>query len=650
MRFKFLLSGFFASVLLLIACWSLSGRWLVAQGQGTQTADMILQNGKVLTVDDNFSTAEAVAVRGQKILAVGKNADVLKLSGPNTQVIDLKGRMVIPGLIDTHRHSYAYAEATYGGLFGHEDLHRYPVDWRGVRSKDDVLNQIQELMAKYKPKPGQWMYFVNQLQFFTRDGGTEAQAKILYDDLNQFELDKVTPNNPVLLSLGIPDFNGFLLNKKAMDYVWGKYQNFVKRNGRFWIDASGRPDGHLEPPASRLVIGFTYDRSPEVLSTLYKKQMEEESAMGLTQVTSRLPKDAIAAYQLLESRGELTQREGYGAIEPFGNVTDLSSGLKPYASQIGAGTDKIWMTGAGPTAVDGMTSRACTNQKRTGTYSAIDSYFPSGQCHMDIEYRGAVKKSAAIQANYFRDWVLAEGRDGVRFANVHVAGDRAVGLLAGVVDQIQKQYGRQATRTWAFDHCDMVDPADFRRLAQLGVTMSCFVRLSVNGSANIADAYGDKVANTFPSPLKSMMNAGVKVVLESDNNSFVWDDIRAAVNRKDRNGKVWASQERIDHPTALRMYTRWAADYVLRGDQLGSIEPGKLADLVVLDRDYLTIPDDEISKIEPQVTIFDGKIIFVHSQFAQEYNLHPQGAIVSTYKELVTRRKPPVGQSFGAGG
>ena len=128
----------------------------------------------------------------------------------------------------------------------------------------------------------------------------------------------------------------------------------------------------------------------------------------------------------------------------------------------------------------------------------------------------------------------------------------------------------------------------------------------------------------------------------------LWQDIGTAITRKDRTGKVWAPQERVDRPTALRMYTRWAADYVLKPELLGSIEKGKLADLVVLDKDYMTIPEDQIKEIQPQFTIFDGKIVFVHSNFAQEYNLRPQGAVVSTYKDLIARRQRRT--SFGAGG
>ena len=155
---------------------------------------------------------------------------------------------------------------------------------------------------------------------------------------------------------------------------------------------------------------------------------------------------------------------------------------------------------------------------------------------------------------------------------------------------------------------------------------------------NAAKSYGEKIANTFIVPVKSMLDAGAKVVFESDRDVYTWYDLELLLTRKDRQGNVWGPQERLDKATTLKTITRWAADYVLKGDKLGSIEPGKLADLVVLDRDYMTIPSQEVSEIRPQLTILDGKIIYVNPPFAQEYNLRPVGALVATYEELLARR------------
>ena len=137
-------------------CWLLlPAAWLAAQ----QPADIILHNGKILTVDKSFTIAEAIAVRGKQIAAVGTNQQILAMAGPNTKKIDLKGRTVIPGLIDTHNHIHDYAEQNYGGYIGNDGLLAYPVDWRAVTSADDVANQIKNAIEVHKIKPGELVYF-----------------------------------------------------------------------------------------------------------------------------------------------------------------------------------------------------------------------------------------------------------------------------------------------------------------------------------------------------------------------------------------------------------------------------------------------------------------------------------------------------------
>ena len=614
---------------------ALSTTLLVGQ---EQQADIIFHNGKILTVDSGFSTAEAVAIGGRQFTAVGRNQQVLQLAGPSTRVIDLKGKTVIPGLIDPHTHFHNYALSAYGGHLTPEQLQRYPVDWRGVTSKEDVLNQIEGLMDKYQFRPGQWVYFENRLSF-AGGGGSVNNAKILYDELNRWELDKVTPNNPVVLSIGVPDNNGFLLNSKAVEIIWDERQKagFIEKYGRYWVDESGRPTGHLEPPASRLVWEFVMNRPPEVFAPVYKRYLEEMASAGVTTASTRMPPESVRAFQLLESRGEMTLRLGYGREEVFGTLEDLKSDLTAYRNVAGTGSDTIWVTSVAPTAVDGATTRACTNQKRLGAYGPIDSWWPSGQCHNDIEFRGAAGKAAPISGNYFREWTINSGLLGVRYANTHVAGDRSVALLLDMVEEVQRQAGPSATKGWALDHCFLVNPADFQRAARLDIAFSCAPKY-IERSSLVADAYGEEVAHTFLDPVKSMLEAGIKVSFESDRDVFVWHDLEILMTRKDPDGKQWGLEERVYRVTALKMITRWAADYVLKGDKLGSIEPGRLADLVVLDRDYMTIPEEEVSEIRPRLTMLDGKIIYVHPQFAQEQSLRPAGAVLASYEDLKARR------------
>lgn len=608
---------------------------LMAQGPNPQ-AEIILHNGKILTVDERFDIAEAIAIAGNRFSAVGRNSEVLKLAGPGAVIIDLKGRTVVPGLIDTHRHIQMQAESDYAQELDPAGLGRYPVDWRGVRSKDDVLHQIQRLLEKYPFKPGEWI-FIEAGQLSVGNAGGLERLKIINDDLNRWELDKVTPRNPVALALGIQEHNEFLVNSKAIEILWRNYGDFIKKYGRYWVDSSGAPDGHLEMPASRLVSHFLPAGSAGALATIYKKHIEELNAMGLTTVATRLSSYSLEAYKLLESRSELRERIAYDNEDIFGTVTDLNKDMRELGKTIGTGSEKLWINSVSPTAADGSSARLCTNQKRISASGNPESkWWPQGQCFNDVEYRGAAGRGAPIRGNYFREWVLNSARYGIRYANTHMSGDRTTATLLGIIEEAQKQMGPAATKGWAFDHCFLVDPAVLKKAAKLGIMFSCYIR--TEQAAEIADYYGEKVANEFMSPVKSMLDAGAKVVFESDRDVYDWADLQTFMTRADKQGKVWGPQERVDRVTALKMITRWAAEYVLKSSQLGSIEPGKLADLVVLDRDYMSIPVEEVSKIRPQMTVFDGRIVFVHPNFAAEYNLRPSGAVLQSYEELTKRR------------
>jgi predicted amidohydrolase YtcJ len=603
-----------------------------------QQADMILHNGKILTVDKNFAIAQAIAITGNKITAVGSDANVLKQAGPNTTRIDLKGRTVIPGLIDDHLH-------IMGNWPEKEDISQqrhYTVDWRGVRNKQDAINQMLSLMHKYNPPPGAWLRFDNNL------GNDQAIAKILYDDLNKEDLNKVAPNNPIILTMGIPDENGLFVNAVAWDILMKDHEAFIKKYGRYWLGSNGLPDGHLEPPATRVLLNnYAPWPTAEQAAPGIKDRLDELSAEGMTTLSTKLRKFGIDAYKMLDQRSEQALRLGYGpGFDYFGNEITAQDMAK-YKNIVGTGDDMNWVTSFATTSVDGVTTRACTNQKRVGgAFGILDGWYPQGQCHMDSEYKGGPGRSANIAGNYFQDFLLMQGSMGIRLANDHVAGDRNIETILGIVERLQKQYGKDSTKNWGMDHCYLVDPKDFKRLAADGVMMSCFPSafMSPNGMQDIADSYGDKVAQNFVQPMGSMLKAGVRVSYESDGADRWLGFERVLITRKDPGGKVWGPQERVDRPTALTTFTTQAADYVLKPDKIGSLEVGKLADLAVLDRDYLAIPDEDIRNIASLLTIMDGKVRFIDRNFSTEYNLKPAGAVMSTLKELKAKQR-----GFGGG-
>jgi len=613
----------------------------MAVGLSQQPADTILYNGKVLTVDKNFSVAQAVAVRGKQIAAVGADADVLKLAGPNTVKIDLKGKTVTPGLIHTHVHLEEVGP--YRDMLPAAKRGEFPLKFDANTKKDDLLKQIRDIIAAFKFPAGKWLYFPSN----PRGVG---HARILLDELTASELDKAAPNNPIVVGIGMPKTNIALVSGKGIEWLWKKYGTFLQTYGRYWVDASGKPSGIIESPGVRILWEDTeiaLNPAPEDVAPMYKKLLEEQFAsLGVTTISGSLDTAIVKAYQVVDSKGEMPVRYGYGAMSAFIPGADLST------FKLGAGTENVFITSMSARAVDGAGGRMCISlprnskavESRQGAEASLmglgvsAEWWPRGQCALDIEYNGGTR-GAKIKGNWFMQWYNDVAQAGLRSANSHVAGNDSHSRIISEWEKIDRAKPG-SVKGWAMDHCELIDPADIPRAAKLGLMWSCNPTTGIN--TDVATAFGDKVLETFAVPTQAMLKAGINVSNEGD-----WGDIEVFITRKDKNGKVWAPDQKVDRKTALIIATQNGANYILKPTQLGSIEAGKLADLVVIDRDYMTIPEENISDIRALMTMLGGRIVFLNSGFSTENNLKPAGALISTYEELQKRR--PAG-GFGGGG
>lgn len=612
----------------------------VTVGSAQQTPDTVLHNGKVLTVDANFATAQAVAVRGDRIVAVGTDDEVLSLAGPNTLRIDLKGRTVTPGLIHTHVHLQSIGG--YGRELGAAKSRQIPLRVRGMKTPDEVLQQIRDVIQAFKFEPGQWLYF--------SPNWTGSQADLIFNQLNAKELDKASPNNPIVVRVGISSNNIQMMNSMALSEMWRKYGFFIERYGRYWADDAGKPTGILEAPASQIVWEdqeFALFSKPEDAGPYFRKILVENySTLGITTLSGALNTANVQAYKWLDARNEMPLRYAYGAMAGFQPGVDMKQ------FQLGSGTDNVFISSVTARATDGGGVRRCIDLTRdneavatgvqvssqnSGDMNAVATeWWPRGQCNLDIEYSGSTR-GARISGNRFLEWYREVAMEGLRSANSHAAGEASIYMMLNAWERIEEaQPG--AVKGWAFDHCTMVPPDSIPRAAALGLMFSCDMTNAISsdlerGARSTLGAFGADILHTYGAPIGSMLKAGINVSSEGD-----WEDIETMITRLDLKGEVWGPDQRIDRQSALKVATQNGANYVLKGDQLGSIEPGKFADLLVLDRDYMSMPVDEISEMRPLMTMKGGQFIFLRTDFSDEYNLEPAGAEIGTLEELRARR------------
>jgi predicted amidohydrolase YtcJ len=548
--------------------------------------EMILHNGKIVTMDDKGQStnpgtiAQALAIRDGKILSVGTNNQILALKGPQTKVIDVKGRTVVPGIIDTHSHLFDYAMDSLG-----EGSPRLRIRAQDGETWDSIKQKTLEAVRQEagKKKPGEWIALDLPRQAIDKNGKPmdAVQAAMRSLIVTRVELDKAAPNNPVYLRTRTSS----ITNGKAQELIRAGWHGRVEPNLM-------RDDGFSSNTINRMVLSDHLIGDIEKLAKIYKDENLRWAGYGITTWSSNLRSlKILAAYQLLDKRGEIGIRYAYtpGVGTPAQVVPEMS-GVEGY------GTDYLWFAGASMRGVD-------------ASYPGILTTIEPPAIPKEI-------KDREIHNVGYTDFIEDAIASGLRWAGTHTAGDKALDLTLDAIEKGSARAGYSLdqirAKGHAIDHCTMNPrPDQIPRLQKLNITMSCAPKY-IEESPRVLRDYGEKYL-TWVAPVKSLLDANVKTVLEIDDNEIfkvgtVFHYIDVLVNREVE-GKVYNGKERIDRVHALKMSTIWAAEYVQRQDKLGSLERGKFADLLVLNNDFFSVPEREIRNIKPLLTVVGGKIV-----------------------------------------
>ena len=555
-------------------------------------ADMIVRHAKVITLDRRSRIAEAVAIRDDRIVAVGSDAEVMRLAGPETALIEAEGKALLPGLYDSHVHPLGAAMS--------EADHPIP----SFDSLEAVTAYIAD-RVKARPK-GSWI--VVRFAFPTRlkEGRLPTRA----------ELDAVAPDHPVLHQAGPAG----MANSKALELSGITRDTPDPPAGRIVKDpATGEPTGLLRNAYSALkglpkdAYGGEAGADPGRVKALFRLYNER----GLTSVADRSASDdALTLYRGLRDKGELTVRVNATRVlrETTGDRGALGEAMKRLAADVNG--EPAGPTGAGDRWVRiGPLKVFLDGGMLNGTAYMREPWGvgPSYQI-TEPDYRGLLfipppRLAAIAEEAARRGWQMT----------AHTAGEGAMDELLAAYDQADRAVGIKGRR-WLITHANFASDANLRACARLGVNADIQPAWLREDTRVLRSVLGPSRMDWFH-PYRRWLDAGVTIGGGSDhmirtdplgatNPWDPWLGIWVAVSRQPLDAAVLAPDQRLTREEALRLYT--INNAFLHSEELdkGTIEPGKLADLILVDRDPLTCPEDNLRSTRVLRTIVGGRAVY----------------------------------------
>ncbi len=511
-----------------------------------QTPDRILYNGQILTVDEDFSTAAAIAIDGDRILAVGDVDEIRALAGPDTEQTNLEGRTVIPGFIDNHLH---YLRGT--------NFAKYEVRIHGVTSRQEVLDRIT---AKGKELgPGKWIFIIggwHEQQFADQPGGFTTA-----------ELDKASPNNPVFMQR---TYSAFYMNRLASDKLSATNPEWFDEDGVIRIDNR----------SGRFVMYAALEYFP-FADTLEGRKEEVQAFNGYLNSMG-----VTTAYDVGYLDGS------YAPVEALYEADRLTVRVF-YAARYWADTPRT------ATAAAEMLDREAPFQRddRFGMFGIGEHVY--GLLH------DSSGSDVPLADEYYDEWekIARSAAKNGWYINEHAMQDSTADRMLSIGERIGEEYPTKDLR-WTLGHVDKIKRPTVLRAKELGWNITL-----ANHTVKV------KMEGIASPPVRMIQDSGILWGMGSDGtivatyNPFhvIWEYTA---------GKVFPDimklkpDEVITREEALIAHTRSNAYILFMEDDIGTLEAGKYADLVVLDRDYLTVPMDEVREIQPVLTMVGGEIVF----------------------------------------
>ena len=550
-------------------------------------ADLILHNGKIVTVDADFTIAQALAVQGDRILASGPDSEVLKLAGPGTSKVDLGGRTVLPGLIDSHLH--ALGSAMY------EFDHRVP-DMETIADVLDYVKSRAQVLG-----PGKWIY-ISQV-FITRLKDQRYPTRQ--------ELDQAAPNNPVVFRTG-PDAS---LNSLALK-LSGIDKNFKitdGKPGKIERDpATGQPTGILRQ-CSRFIKHVPSTKTPTAEDQLrqLRELFADYNSVGITSILdSNTSDEALELFRRLKQSGELTCRMFVAlAVDAQMPMDEIEKRISAAAkSPLHNYDNMLWLRGVKSFLDGGMLTGSAYMNKPWGVSKVYSITDPS--------YRGMLY----IPADKLYQMVKLSLMNELQFT-AHSVGDGAVGAFLDACERVDRNDFPVRDGRPCITHANFQSAGTAGRMAKLGITANMQPAWLYLDAATLLKQFGwDRLA--YFQPYKLLFDEGAIVGGSSDHmqkigsfrsinpyNPFL--GMWIAVTRQARwMDKALHPEQSITREQAIRFYTANNAYLTFEEKEKGSLDAGKLADFIVLDRDILTCPVGQIKTTNVEQTYLGGELIY----------------------------------------